>query len=213
MVDRRMVSVLLGVLWAAPLAAQQTPAPAPAPDPVAVTAGVRPGDVIRVWIWREQDYSGEFPVDARGTAVLPLLGEVRVPGKTAEQLSDTLHDAYRKYLKNPSIQVTVLRRVSVQGEVVKPGLYPADATITVGDLVSLAGGVTQNANRDKIRLVRDGKVIVSGLGPGTVLQRSPVQSGDEVYVPQKGWLARNGSVFLYGGVSAAAALAVHFITQ
>ncbi len=199
MVDRRVVSVLLGVLWAAPLAAQQTPAPAP--DPVAVTAGVRPGDVIRVWIWREQDYSGEFPVDARGTAVLPLLGEVRVPGKTAEQLSDTLHDAYRKYLKNPSIQVTVLRRVSVQGEVAKPGLYPADATITVGDLVSLAGGVTQNANRDKIRLVRDGKVIVSGLGPGTVLQRSPVQSGDEV------------SVFLYGGVSAAAALAVHFITQ
>ncbi len=74
MVDRRMVSVLLGVLWAAPLAAQQTAPAVPAPDPVAVTAGVRPGDVIRVWIWREQDYSGEFPVDARGTAVLPLLG-------------------------------------------------------------------------------------------------------------------------------------------
>src|SRR5947207_1995317 len=109
MVDRRVLSVLLGVLWAAPLAAQHTPRPSSAPDPVAVTAGVRPGDVIRVWIWREQDYSGEFPVDARGTAVLPLLGEVRVPGKTAEQLSDTLHDAYRKYLKNPSIQVTVLR--------------------------------------------------------------------------------------------------------
>src|SRR6266513_2037417 len=107
---RSAVSVLLGVLWAAPLSGQHSSAP----DPVAVTAGVRPGDVIRVWIWREQDYSGEFPVDARGTAVLPLLGEVRVPGKTAEQLADTLHEAYRKYLKNPSIQVTVLRRVSVQ---------------------------------------------------------------------------------------------------
>jgi polysaccharide export outer membrane protein len=196
--------VLFGVLSAAPLAAQQNALPG---------AGVRPGDVVRVWIWREQDYSGEFPVDARGNVVLPLLGEIVAPGRTAEQLADTLRQAYRKYLNNPSIQVTVLRRVSVQGEVVKPGLYPADATITVGDLVSLAGGVTPNANRDKIRLVRDGRVIVSGLGPGTVLQRSPVQSGDEVFVPQKGWLARNGSVLLLGGVSVAGALAVHFITQ
>ena len=201
---RHGLAVLLGVLSAAPLSAQQNALPG---------AGVRPGDVVRVWIWREQDYSGEFPVDARGNVVLPLLGEIVAPGRTAEQLADTLRQAYRKYLNNPSIQVTVLRRVSVQGEVVKPGLYPADATITVGDLVSLAGGVTPNANRDKIRLVRDGRVIVSGLGPGTVLQRSPVQSGDEVFVPQKGWLARNGSVLLLGGVSVAGALAVHFITQ
>ena len=201
---RHGLAVLFGVLSAAPLAAQQNALPG---------AGVRPGDVVRVWIWREQDYSGEFPVDARGNVVLPLLGEIVAPGRTAEQLADTLRQAYRKYLNNPSIQVTVLRRVSVQGEVVKPGLYPADATITVGDLVSLAGGVTPNANRDKIRLVRDGRVIVSGLGPGTVLQRSPVQSGDEVFVPQKGWLARNGSVLLLGGVSVAGALAVHFITQ
>ena len=135
------------------------------------------------------------------------------PGKTAEQLSDTLRDAYRRYLNNPSIQVTVLRRVAVQGEVVKPGLYPADATITVGDLISLAGGVTANGNQTKIQLVRGGNVIVSGLGPGTVLQRSPVQPGDEVFVPQKSWLARNSGTLLWGAVTAAAALTVHFVTQ
>jgi protein involved in polysaccharide export with SLBB domain len=213
MPSRRWLSVALGVVCATPLVAQNGAAPDPAAAPAGVTAGVRPGDVIRVWIWREQDYSGEFPVDVRGRVVLPLLGEVLVPGRTAEQLSDTLRAAYRKYLNNPGIQVTVLRRVSVQGEVAKPGLYPADATLTVGDLVSLAGGVTPNANRHKIRLVREGTVIVSGLGPGTVLQRSPVQSGDEVYVPQKGWLARNGGIFLWGGVSVVGALTVHFITQ
>jgi protein involved in polysaccharide export with SLBB domain len=165
--------------------------------------GVRPGDVIRVWVWREKDYSGEFPVEARGVVVLPLLGEVSVPGKTAEALADTLRQAYRKYLNNPSIQVTVLRRIAVQGEVVKPGLYPADATITIGELIALAGGVTPGGNPKKIRLVRDGRVIVSGLGPGTVLQQSPVQSGDAVFVPQKGWLARNGGAFLWAGVSVA----------
>src|SRR5688572_26876802 len=147
-----------------------------APANSASLPGVRPGDVIRVWIWREKDYSGEFPVEARGVVVLPLLGEISVPGKTAEALADTLRKAYRKYLNNPSIQVTVLRRIAVQGEVVKPGLYPADATITVGELIALAGGVTPGGNPKKIRLVREGRVIVSGLGPGTVLQQSPVQS-------------------------------------
>lgn len=213
MVRHHGLALLLGLLSAPSVSAQQSAVADATAGLPRVTAGVRPGDVVRVWIWREQDYSGEFPVDARGSVVLPLLGEVVAPGRTAEQLADTLRQAYRKYLNNPSIQVTVLRRVSVQGEVVKPGLYPADATITVGDLVSLAGGITPNASRDKIRLVRDGRVIVSGLGPGTVLQRSPVQSGDEVFVPQKGWLARNGSVLLLGGVSIVGAIAVHFITQ
>jgi polysaccharide export outer membrane protein len=172
-----------------------------APANSASLPGVRPGDVIRVWVWREKDYSGEFPVEARGVVVLPLLGEISVPGKTAEALADTLREAYRKYLNNPSIQITVLRRIAVQGEVVKPGLYPADATITIGELIALAGGVTPGGNPKKIRLVREGRVIVSGLGPGTVLQQSPVQSGDAVFVPQKGWLARNGGAFLWGGVS------------
>lgn len=198
---------------AAPAGAQQASVGTPASHPPDVSAGVRPGDVIRVWVWREQDYSGEFSVDARGKVVLPLLGEVTVPGKTAEQLSDTLREAYKQYLNNPSIQVTVLRRVAVQGEVVKPGLYPADATITIADLISLAGGVTPNGNQKKIQLVREGRVVVSGLGPGTVLQRSAVQSGDEVFVPQKSWLARNGSVFLWGAVTVTGALAVHALTQ
>ncbi len=176
-------------------------------------AGVRPGDVIRLWVWREKDYSGEFPVDARGKVVLPLLGEVAVPGKTAQALADTLREAYRQYLNNPSIQITVLRRVAVQGEVVKPGLYPADATISIGELIALAGGVTPNGNQKKIRLVREGHVLVSGLGPGTVLQRSPVQSGDEVFVPQKSWLSRNSSVFVYGGVSIGAAIITALIVR
>jgi polysaccharide export outer membrane protein len=144
-------------------------------DPSEVTPGVRPGDMIRVWVWREKDYSGDFPVDARGTVTLPVLGEIGVSGRTAEQLTDTLREAYRKYLNNPSIDVTVLRRVVVQGEVVRPGLYPADATISIGELIALAGGVTPNGNRSRVELLRNGQVLVTGLGPGAVLQRSPIQ--------------------------------------
>ena len=202
---RNLVALLI-------VAACASPAP-PTQDPSPAVSGVRPGDIVRVWVWRETDYSGEFPVDARGRVVLPLLGEIAVQGRTAETLTDSLSGAYRQYLKNPSIQITVLRRVAVSGEVAKPGLYPADATISVGELISLAGGVTTAGNQKKIQLLRDGRVIVSGLGPGTPLQRSPVQSGDQVFVPQRSWVSRNGGAFLYGGISVASAVIVALIVR
>jgi polysaccharide export outer membrane protein len=177
-----------------------------AQNPPPALPGVRPGDVVKVFVWREPDYSGEFPVNARGRVALPLLGDVRAVGRTAEALSDSLTAAYRQYLNNPTIEITVLRRIAVSGEVARPGLYPADATITIGELISLAGGVTANGNQKKIQLLRDGRVIVSALGPGTILQRSPVQSGDMVFVPQRSWLSRNGQFFLVGAVSVTTAV-------
>jgi polysaccharide export outer membrane protein len=174
---------------------------------------VRPGDVIVVKVWREPDYSGEFQVDARGRVVLPLLGEIAVRGRNAETLRDSLRTAYRVYLNNPSIEINVLRRIAVSGEVGRPGLYPVDATISVGDLISLAGGVTSAGNKKKIQLLRNGQVIVSGLGPGTVLQNSPVQSGDQVFVPQRSWVSRNGGVFLYAGISVATSVLVAVLVR
>ena len=182
-------------------------------DPPPAIAGVRPGDVVRVWVWRETDYSGEFPVDARGIVVLPNLGPVAANGKTAQALSDSITHAYQKFLNNPSIQITVLRRVTVAGEVAKPGLYPADATITIGELIALAGGVTPNGNQKKVELLRDGRILISSLGPGTVLQNSPVQSGDQVFVPQRSWFSRNGGVFLAGGVSVTTAVIVALLVR
>ncbi len=184
-----------------------------AADPLAAGTGVRPGDVIVVKVWREPDYSGEFHVDARGRVVLPLLGELVVRGRNAETLTDSLRTAYRVYLKNPSIEIKVLKRIAVSGEVGNPGLYPVDATISVNDLISLAGGVTAAGNKKKIQLLRNGQVIVSALGPGTILQNSPVQSGDQVFVPQRSWMSRNGGVFLYGGVTVATSVLVAILVR
>jgi polysaccharide biosynthesis/export protein len=182
-------------------------------DPPPAIAGVRPGDVVRVWVWREADYSGEFPVDARGLVVLPNLGPVAARGKTAQALSDSITRAYQKFLNNPSIQVTVLRRISVSGAVTKPGLYPADATITVGELIAQAGGISPNGNQKRIELVRNGQVLASSIGPGTVLQNSELQSGDQIFVPERSWFSRNGGVFLTGGVSIVTAVTVALLLR
>jgi polysaccharide export outer membrane protein len=200
----------LFVLAAITACASQAPA---TQDPPPAVAGVRPGDVVQIKVWREQDYSGDFTVDSRGIVTVPLLGQITVRGRQAEWISDSLRRAYQQYLKNPSIEITVLRRVAVSGEVAKPGLYPADATISIGELIALAGGVTAIGDQRKVELLRDGRVIISGLGPGTVLQNSQVQSGDQVFVPQRSWFSRNGGVFLYGGISAASAVIVALLVR
>lgn len=175
-------------------------------DPSPATAGVRPGDVIRVSVPNEPGYTGEYQVDARGRVTLPSVGVVHVAGRTPDAVSDSLVAALRHFLTNPAIAVTVLKRVLVAGEVAKPGLYPVDATVTVGDLIALAGGPTPNANRKKMQLIRNGRVIVSSLGPGTVLQNTPLQSGDQIFIPTRSWLSRNGQFFLVGAVSVTSAV-------
>lgn len=187
--------------------------PAAAPAPASAVSRVHPGDVVRMAVWREPDYTGEYPVDAHGRVTLPQLGTMLVTGRTTEWLSDTLTAAYRKLLNNPSVSVVVLMRMTVSGEVGRPGFVQADATMSVGGLISQAGGLTPLANRDKIQLLRDGRVVVASLGPGTMLWRTPVQSGDQVYVPQHAWFARNGHYFLTGLISIASAVTVALLVR
>ncbi len=169
----------------------ELPLPVPAED-----VGLQPGDAIQVGIWREPDLSGDFTVNPNGQAVLPLLGDVQVEGRTAQELADSLKTAYGKYLRNPSIDVKVLRRVSVQGEVRSPGFYPVDATVSLADVLALAGGLTSNGDPNKIRLVRSGQVVDVGLTPETVVERSPIRSGDQILVGRRSWLARNSAIIV-----------------
>jgi polysaccharide export outer membrane protein len=117
---------------------------------------LHPGDAVRVQVWRESDLSGTFEVDDRGIVVLPLLGERAVTGLSPDDLRDTLLEDYAEYLQNPSVQVTLLRRINILGEVRSPGLYPVDATISLADALAMAGGITPNGSPDDIRLIRGG---------------------------------------------------------
>src|SRR5215216_201072 len=62
---------------------------------------LRPGDVVRLRIWREPDLSGDFSVDESGQVVLPRLGSLSVMGISRDSLRRALVSAYATYLKNP----------------------------------------------------------------------------------------------------------------
>lgn len=161
-------------------------APVPEVDP-----NLRPGDAIQVEIWREPDLSGKFQVNEEGAVVFPLLGRRQVTRMTPDSLQRRLVDDYREYLDNPSVNVTVLRRISIVGEVRKPGLYPVDPTVSLSDALAMAGGVTPRADTDEIRLIRGESVVRSGIDRGQVVGTLPIRSGDRIWVGEKSWFARN----------------------
>lgn len=170
-------------------------------------SGLRPGDVIRVEVWREPDLSGEFEVNEDGVVVFPLLGRYDVTGVPSESLQRRLVRDYAEYLDNPSVDVTPLRRISILGQVRQPGLYPVDATVSLADALAMAGGPTPNADREDVRLLRDGEVIRKNLDVELALESSAVQSGDRIWVGETSWFSRNWQ-WIGGTIATALSLAI-----
>lgn len=167
------------VAGAAVAAAAQSAAPQPPPaaataaqkaDSPAATGVLAPPDyvigaedVLEVVVWREKDLSAQVMVRPDGMVSLPLLNDVQAGGLTPEQFRERVSAGAAKYVESPSVTVIVKqinsRKVSVMGEVVKPGIYPLLAPTTVLQLLALAGGPTAFADVKDISVVRtiDGK--------------------------------------------------------
>lgn len=173
--------------------------------------GLGPGDAVRIAVWREPDLSGTFGIDDRGIVTLPLLGDREVAGMDAPALRNQLLTDYREYLQNPSIQVTVLRRVNILGAVNQPGLYTVDATISLSEALGMAGGIGPTGDADDIRLARSGRVIHGNLDRAAVLGSIDVRSGDQIVVGEKGWFERNPGALIGSLIGAVAGVTVALI--
>jgi polysaccharide export outer membrane protein len=140
---------------------------------------------------RERDLSGEVTVNERGEAPFPKIGLMRVTDMTIAQLQDSLRVRYAEYLRAPELEIAVLRRVVVNGEVKIPNVYMVDGASTVRDVIARAGGLTEMGNRKNVSIVRDAvRIPLKGwerdAGPSVDLQ-----SGDQVVVGRKSWLSLN----------------------
>jgi len=188
---KRIVAGILTVLGFA-LCTQAAYAQESAPDKAAAAADLlRAGDVVKLWIWREEEMSGEFSVPESGVVVLPKLGAWKVTGRATRELKAELVAEYQKYLRNPAIEITFLRRVNVLGAVNEPGVYSVDPTMTVANALALAGGTRPDGKPDQVQLYRDGTKLIAKITQRTRIADLPIQSGDQLFVPERSWLARN----------------------
>jgi len=151
----------------APPATPSAAAPAPAVTPApAVPAGVElpagyvvgPEDVLTIVVWREKDLSNDVTVRPDGRITLPLINEVVAQGLTPDQLRDQLKAQFDKYVEDSSVSVVVKqinsRKVFITGMVGKPGAYPLTSTMTVLQLISMAGGLNEFARAKEIVVMR-----------------------------------------------------------
>jgi polysaccharide export outer membrane protein len=166
-------------------------------------ASLKPGDVLRLRIWREPDWSGDYQVDENGMAVLPRLGATVVAAVPADQLRRQLVEQYRQFLNNPSVEIIPLRRVAVVGAVRNPGVYTIDPSVTLGQVANVAGGPTPEAKRNQIELQRAGNRQRVDLNDHPELAGLMLESGDRVYLPERSWLSRNATWFVSTLVGAA----------
>jgi protein involved in polysaccharide export with SLBB domain len=160
-----------------------------------------PGDLVRVAIWREPDLSGDFLVDPTGTVVLPMIGARSVVHRPWKELHATLLEEFRYELRNPSIDLTPLRRIYVLGEVAAPGLYSVDPMVSLAGAVATAGGAAEQGDLRKIQIFREGNPILGGLTSADRLAGIGIRSGDQIFIGRRSWVARNSALLLTAGLS------------
>jgi polysaccharide export outer membrane protein len=146
----------------APASPKVAPTPQVAPMPqVAVPADYVIGtdDVLVVMFRREKDMSAEVVVRPDGRITLPLLNDIQAAGLSPTQLRDRVTEEGKRFVEDPAVTVMVKqvnsRKVFITGQVGKPGPYPLGDRMTVMQLISMAGGLTDYAKKKNIVIIRD----------------------------------------------------------
>ncbi len=174
--------------------AAQNVGPAVAVEP-SFTIG--PEDVLGVIVWREADVSGDVMVRPDGMITLPLIRDIRAAGLTPQELADRVQTALSEFVTDASVTIVVRqmnsRKVFITGEVARPGAYPLASSMTVMQLIAVAGGLTEFAEGKSISVMRveagqtktlpfDYKNVSNGKKPA---QNIVLRPGDTVVVPER----------------------------
>jgi polysaccharide biosynthesis/export protein VpsN len=156
-----------------------------------------PGDLFTLEVVGEKDLPKEFQVASDGTVDIPYIHRMEVQGLEPQEIARSVRQRLidQKILTDPSVIVSVKeynsKRVTVLGEVKKPGSFPLTTGMTLVQAISDAGGLSAIANGDRVNLTRKDKgsattvvlsfdAITAGRSPDI-----PLQAGDQVFVNER----------------------------
>jgi polysaccharide export outer membrane protein len=156
-----LTMMLVGATTAA-LGAQQN---SPAPTATTITLKAAPGeyligrgDVLEISVWDNTTVSRTVLVRPDGRISLPLLQDLQAAGLTPMQLREFLEKSLNRYIEKPVVSVIVREvhsyQVSVVGQVKTPGRFQLTDNATVLDVLAMAGGLTEFADRGRITVLR-----------------------------------------------------------
>lgn len=136
----------------------------PAPTRQDLTAADRPAligplDTIQVDVFNVPDLTREMQVDASGRIAMPLVGTIDARGRTAAELAQAVEVALRgRYVRNPEVTVNIKSSVSqvvtIDGQVIEPGLYPVTNQMTLLRAIASAKGLSEFARQEDVVILR-----------------------------------------------------------
>lgn len=119
---------------------------------------IGPGDEIYVLVADQQALSGTFLVGPDGGYIQPVVGNVAVNGLTTKEAAQQLTARLAGILVRPQVTISVTKRrpirVSVIGEVQRPGRFELPYDDGILAALASAGGLTEFADRDSVYVVR-----------------------------------------------------------
>ena len=170
---------------------------------------IGPGDELEIEVFDTPDLDENSRVSDNGDFPLMLGGKVRLASLTPSEAARTIEEALIKshVMYYPRVLVTVTQyatqSVTVFGQVAKPGNYNIDTPRSVVDVLGLAGGLTDLADRhvtiERHTSHRQISYYVSNRPSDFLDQSVMVNPGDKVLVPKAGIVYVLGDVTRPGG--------------
>ena len=160
---------------------------------------IGPEDVLEITVWRNVDLSKVVTVRPDGKVSLPLIGDVEAVGRSAGQLAELIAARLKEYKENPQVSIVVQQvnsyAIYVMGEIARPGKFPLKSKTTLLQAITLAGGFTPNAARNKLVVFRFGDkgqkdIKIKASYDDIILRDSSLQNielkpGDTIVVPSE----------------------------
>jgi protein involved in polysaccharide export with SLBB domain len=149
-------------------------------------AVLRPGDMLRLSVWRHPELSGDFLVAPDSTLVHPLYQRVQVAGVPLPVVKERLRALLATYEQGVEFAIEPLFAVTVAGEVRQPNLYRLPQGTTFAQAIAQAGGPTELGRLDRVHVIRRDSAMVIDLARNySRYERLPIASGDQVLVARR----------------------------
>jgi protein involved in polysaccharide export with SLBB domain len=151
--------------------------------------GFQVGDRILLHVEGDSALTDTFTVVAGPALRLPNIGEIPLAGVQRGDIEAHLTRALGRYINDPVIQARALIRVSVVGEVTRPGFYAVPIDLVLADALMLAGGTTREARVDRLSILRGssslwgGEKLQAAIARGATLDDLGIRGGDRIQVP------------------------------
>ena len=152
-----------------------------------------------------------FTIDSKGDIEIPTLGKIPIEGLTVEEAKSKIQTRANDFLINSTVIVKHINfEITVLGEVNRPGTYTVyKDNITILEALGLSGDLSDYANRKKIKLIRDNKILYIDLTEIETLysQNFVLKSDDVIYVePLRNVRLRSSNAQIY--ISAISSIAL-----